>query len=277
MSMLSVARILLYILILLISWFFGNYQIAVYMVFLLNLVVFYLHILSLPLVFNWSRDNYSGIFLSFMFSIVVCLICFTIIYFKQGLIFENKVIYSIYESLYFSISMFTNLGYGNIYPTTGNHIFTSLESFMGVLYIPLISAYIWVYIQDRLKPKSKDQEGLKDFTYSPSDNIDGVFYVKESKKDVKIRTGKYKLNSCSECNGEELKILKYFDIQNKITPLPNFLVKCNCGKITSPQKNVFLAVLEWNNEYNKKFKFIKKVISYSIIIFIFYITTALYC
>jgi hypothetical protein len=141
--------------------------------------------------------------------------------------------------------MFTNLGYGGVHPLEVNQLVSSLEALIGILYLPLLATYIWIYVQDRLWEKGHDEK--QEFeSINLIDTVYGVSLALEDESKILKRTKKFKLNACTKCEDGDLSILKYYDTIGKVTPLSKFIVKCKCGNISKQKNNAFLATINWN-------------------------------
>jgi len=116
MSLLAMIRIISYILMLLIGIFGFNVIFLNYLVVVLNFFVFWTLTMSLSLNLNWSRNMYSHTLNSLIIFITISILTFSIIYFRKGLIIDGDLQHSYQEAIYFSISMFTALGYGQVLP-----------------------------------------------------------------------------------------------------------------------------------------------------------------
>jgi len=245
MSMLTGSRYISYLIMFCLAIFGGKNEFIPYLIVLINFYIFYVHIASIPLMLNWSRNLYLHIFKSIFSSIVLCVLTFSIVYYLQGLNFNENAIYSIKKSIYFSLSMFTNLGYGGVHPLEINQLISSLEALIGILYLPLLTAYIWIYVQDRLWEKGHDEK--QEFeSINLIDTVYGVSLALEDESKTQKRTKKFKLKTCSKCDDGDLSILKYYDTIGRVTPLSKFIVKCECGNISKPKNNTFLATISWN-------------------------------
>lgn len=245
MSIMTAGRYLTYIVMLLLAIFISQYFLVKLVIFGLNIFIFYLLFASIPLILNWSRHLYSDILKSIVYSIVISIITFTIVYYREGVVENGRIIYSFSDSLYLSISMFTNLGYGSIIPSKEIQLLTSLESLIGLLFIPTIGTYLWLYVQDRLWEKPHDtNQTFEDI--STADSVDGVFLAIETDEQRNNRFSRFRLNPCLKCNESKLEFLKYYDILGLTAPFPKFLVKCQCGNISKVKSNTYLATWDWN-------------------------------
>ena len=71
---------------------------------------------------------------SFVFYIVCSILFFAIIYWKSGLISSNQLVsISFFDAIYFSITTWTTLGYGDFSPPEHLRLITSLQAILGYL------------------------------------------------------------------------------------------------------------------------------------------------
>jgi len=229
---------------LLIAIFGAKYQIVTYIIVLINFYVISSFITSIPLVLNWSKSLYSLVFRSMMYFIVISIITFTIVYFQNGLSCKGEIIHTVADSFYFSLSMWTALGYGEVLPLETNRILSSLEALIGLIMLPLIATYIWLYCQDRLWQRSLTDK-KEDLTLQ-LDSQNGVMRAVEDEEVLNNRIEQFNLRNCSTCGSSSLKIIKYYDIINRVSSIPKFVVKCECGKMSKIMPNTFLVVHNWN-------------------------------
>ncbi len=236
---------------LLLATFFSKFVVVKILIFLLNIFVFYLLFASIPLMLNWSRNLYTYILKAIFLSVLVSILSFTMIYYEAGVVYSGQTVYSFQDSLYLSISMFSNLGYGNILPKRETQIITSLESLVGILFVPTIAAYLWVYVQDRLWTEPHDAN-QKFEDVSLGDSVNGVFLAIEDEDRKRKRLNQFKLNKCAQCDDGQLSFLKYYDIIGLTTPFAKFMIKCKCGNLSKFKPNTYLAVWDWNKRNKPK-------------------------
>jgi len=144
--------------------------------------------------------------------------------------------------------MFSGLGYGEVIPAKYK-IVSSLQSIIGICYIPILAAYIWMYIQDQIKfPNKIDNEifessGNEILSYSRDL---GVLLILEDKEKIEIRNKRFSLNNCKKCESDNINILTFIDPRIFI-PFNKFICQCkSCGSISKQKMNVFSAVNNWN-------------------------------
>ncbi|HEU0230788.1 MAG TPA: ion channel [Burkholderiaceae bacterium] len=139
------------ILLSLVSGFFGWYSILIGIFLFIG---FYVIITILPLLLNLSRSFYWIIFALLIIHISITILSFALNYHSTGLLgSKGKFAPSFYDSLYFSITTFTTLGYGDIRPLPSYRLTTSLEALIGMVSMALGASVIWLWCQENLIPK----------------------------------------------------------------------------------------------------------------------------
>lgn len=86
--------------------------------------------------------------------ISITIFSFALHYHSSGLLgAKGEFSPSLYESLYFSMTTFTTLGYGDIQPLPNYRLTTSLEALSGMVSMALGSSMIWLWCQENMIPK----------------------------------------------------------------------------------------------------------------------------
>lgn len=147
-------RVLIFIgvmLLSLLSGFFSWYSIFT-AVFLL--IGFSIIILLLPLLLNLSRSYFWIVFTMLVTHIIITILSFALHYKSSGVMGPDGVIsLSYYDALYFSITTFTTLGYGDLRPLADHRLTTSLEALAGMISMAIGASFIWLWCQENMVPK----------------------------------------------------------------------------------------------------------------------------
>lgn len=115
---------------------------------------FFVIITILPLLLNLSRGFFWIAFAMLATHISVTIVSFALHYHATGLLGpKGEFSPSFYESLYFSITTFTTLGYGDIQPLQNYRLTTSLEALSGMITMALGASVIWLWCQENMIPK----------------------------------------------------------------------------------------------------------------------------
>lgn len=135
----------------LISGFFGWYSIFT-AIFLM--VGFFVIISILPLLLNLSRAFFLIVFALLLAHIAVTIISFALHYRASGLLGDDgQFLPTFYESLYFSVTTFTTLGYGDLQPLPNYRLTTSIEALSGMVSMAIGASLIWLWCQENMVPK----------------------------------------------------------------------------------------------------------------------------
>lgn len=225
-------------------WYPLSYIAALFLV-----TMFIILFLSIPLKLNWSSNLYRHLFwrfLSFlMFTILIYAVCYHFVGFERADGSRPTFI----ESLYFSVTTFTTLQYGEFRPLVRSRPLACIESLMGIIaFVPCFAAFIWLYCQNRLWHKSIEYRSVPEGLEVRYDPILGGWKEPENeraKAEAEERNARIRGVSCALCGSTNPKIDKYYDIVGRITPLAHYVVYCPCGQISKPSTTAFLAVWRW--------------------------------
>lgn len=99
---------------------------------LTTLLPFWFLTLMIPLKMGTRQGSFNSIFYTYIGTMLFSIIIFANIYFKEGL-YISGVITNIdfWDALYFSITTWTTLGYGDFSPTPACRLITSIEAILG--------------------------------------------------------------------------------------------------------------------------------------------------
>lgn len=115
---------------------------------------FYIITSLLPLLLNLSRSFFWLIFALLILHITVTIISFSLHYKGSGLLGPNgEFIPDLWDSLYFSITTFTTLGYGDFQPLPEHRLTTSIEALSGMVSMAIGASLIWLWCQENMVPK----------------------------------------------------------------------------------------------------------------------------
>ena len=223
------------------------YPFLVYLNAVLLFLMLYLQIVSIPLQLNWSRNMYAGLLRRQFFLVGYTAIIYATHFYFGGIVEADHSQASFADALYFSFTTWTTLGYGDVTVVHQLRLATSLEALTGVFTITVLTALIWLYCQERLRPKSADVDKHGEFRLQ-LDQALGLWREAESQEVLessKFRAQATTLQLCPKC-GQAPKMDKFFDIVGRLAPFAWFIVVCNCGAHSRPRRNAYLAEHEWN-------------------------------
>ncbi len=111
---------------------------------------------------HMSRARYPHLFLIFcgMLTMFSILLSYGAAFSRSGLVDGDKNIsHSFADGLYFSVTTFTTLGYGDLAPNKPSlRLLTSMEAITGTLFMPVTTAYFWLLISMKLPTKRDADE-----------------------------------------------------------------------------------------------------------------------
>ena len=123
---------------------------------LLLMLAFVILVGMIPLFLNMSRDFYRLLLALLGGHIVVTIFAYALQYWHAGLLASSgAVVHSFRDSLYFSVTTWTTLGYGDFAPIPAMRLVTSVEALTGVITIAIAAALIWVWCAENIISKEK--------------------------------------------------------------------------------------------------------------------------
>ena len=135
----------------LISGFF-NWWVLFTAIFLA--IGFFIIIQLIPTMLNLSRSYHKVIAWLMLIQIFVTIIAFALHHMSAGLIGPSGTSAPTFaDALYFSVTTFTTLGYGDLKPIPEMRLATSVEAFAGMISVAIAVAIIWLWCEEDLIPK----------------------------------------------------------------------------------------------------------------------------
>lgn len=108
----------------------------------------------LPFLLNLSRSFFWLVFALLLTHIVVTIISFALHYRATGLLSASGAFSpDFWDALYFSITTFTTLGYGDFQPLPEHRLTTSVEALSGMVSMAIGASLIWLWCQENMVPK----------------------------------------------------------------------------------------------------------------------------
>lgn len=213
---------------------------------LLLLFALYLTVVRVPLLLNWSKNLYPSVVRGIIAFQLVAILTYAIVYFQSRAIVSG--LDSFEDALYFSATTWTTLGYGDIKPPIRLRLITSVEALTGLTTLPVIASIIWMYCQNRLWNKSADAVGRDDLSMRFDDTIGAFVDLPEEKARYQESImRRIKINSCNNCNSDNIAVERHFDVMGRTLPLIKIVIRCeDCGQFTKPRTNAYLAAWSWN-------------------------------
>ncbi len=110
----------------------------------------------IPLLLSMSRASFVLVASNFFFYVLVVIITFALHHKSAGLIERSEFVEpSFWDALYFSVTTFTTLGYGDLQPIPAMRLATSIEALAGMISMALFVSMIWLWCQENLVSKEK--------------------------------------------------------------------------------------------------------------------------
>lgn len=250
MALLEVFSWFLYLLLILLIFLSGHILFFGYLVPVILLYQYALLIWMIPLNLNWSKGLYTRLLgkVALLFSLTI--LSFSVIYHFYGIVdtASGKITKDFLTCLYFSVTTWTTLGYGDFRPVLEMRLFTSFEAITGILSMPLVFTMIWKYCDFRIWRRSEEdeQQERKDFKLRLDER--GVWkQLSEDDQIIEIAQ-QYSLNPCRKCGNSNLKVERYFEITGLVSPRMQFMVHCTCGQVVYKKYMAMTAVRVWNRK-----------------------------
>ena len=128
-----------------------NWSIQFTGVFLL--VAFAFIVRLIPTMLNLSRSYFLWIIIEFITFILVTIIAFALHHKSTGLFgIDGPFEPNFRDAIYFSVTTFTTLGYGDIQPLPEMRLATSIQALAGMFSVALASAVIFLWCRDHMVP-----------------------------------------------------------------------------------------------------------------------------
>ncbi len=156
------------------------------------LVVGYLALIGCVLNFlNLSRAFSGRALLLLLLLVASTISAFALHYRSSGLLDGgDEFDPDLWDALYFSVTTFTTLGYGDLQPLPEHRLTTSLEVLLGLLFMATLVSFVWFRFSENLVPK--------DMTFLEGKRISKTLLIPER---MQVRT----------LAGKDLKSKKYED------------------------------------------------------------------
>ncbi len=121
---------------------------------ILLLCSFVLLVRLIPTFLNLSRSYWVGLVSLFFLQIAATISSFALYYWNAGIISkEGEISKSLVGALYFSITTFTTLGYGDFCPPPSARLATSMEALAGMVSMAIGASLVWLWCQENMIDK----------------------------------------------------------------------------------------------------------------------------
>lgn len=150
----ALLRTLIFVAVLILSLVSGYFDWYPVITALFLIIGFSIIILLLPLLLNLSRSYFWVVFAMLIVHIAITILSFALHYNATGIIGPKGVLSpNFQDALYFSITTFTTLGYGDFQPLAEYRLTTSMEALAGMVSMAIGASFIWLWCQENMVPK----------------------------------------------------------------------------------------------------------------------------
>lgn len=131
---------------------------------LLFLLLFFV-IKAIPLQLAWNRSNFKNLIWMCITTILFSIVIYGYLYFKSGLI-KNGVLSTIspLEALYFSVTTWTTVGYGDLTAPENLHLLTSFEAMNGYFAMGIFISLVVIWINEAISALDERMKWIKSLT-----------------------------------------------------------------------------------------------------------------
>lgn len=219
-------------------------------------VMFILLFWSIPLKLNWSSNLYGHLLRRFLSFLVFMIFIYAASYYMVGFERADGSVPSFFDAVYFSVTSFTTVQYGEFRPLPASRPLVCVQSLMGLIaFVPFFAAFGWLYCQNRLWSQSFEEQGTpKDLNLTPDQVVGGwkEIETEETLAQAEERNRRIALIPCRGCGSTGARIDKIYDIIGRTTPLALFVAHCSCGETAKPSATAFMAAWRWKRASKKR-------------------------
>lgn len=188
MSLITMYQGILFIIICLILCIGNNIYFS-YIVSILLYLILFLSIIKYPSIITWhwwERKTWSVLFWNFII-IIISILIYSFIYLKYGLFIVNwtESNLTFLQSLYLSLSTWTNLWYSFIIPTDNIALLTSMEAINWYFYFAFIIAILTFWFSEAILKNKKYLDNLWKYNLYINKSWKMVFSKDDEKNDFR--------------------------------------------------------------------------------------------
>jgi hypothetical protein len=136
--------------------------------FVISLLLYnllYLGIKAIPIQLAWERSFFVNLIWMHITTMVFSICIYAYLFFQAGLIRDGSLIdASPLESLYFSVTTWTTLGYGDFVAPSSHLYLTSMEAINGFVAMAIFIALIVVWINETITSLDERMEWIRSLT-----------------------------------------------------------------------------------------------------------------
>jgi hypothetical protein len=141
----------------------------------LILLMLALFVPSISLHLNWSRDMYPKLLLWYFLFMAQAILTYAWHFSRGGLRgADGTISHSFRDGLYFSVTTWTTLGYGDLVAQPPLRLLTSVEALTGTFAVAILVALAWLLVQESLVPHSQAYADRQRYKFTPDGGLDGM-------------------------------------------------------------------------------------------------------
>ena len=133
-----------------------------------SFLLFYLLLLvvkAIPLQLAWDRSNFENLIWMCITTIVFSVFICGYLFFNSGLVKNGDlIIVHLFDALYFSVTTWTTLGYGDLTAPDDLHLLTSLEAINGYFAMAIFISLIVIWINEAIAALDKRTAWIRSLT-----------------------------------------------------------------------------------------------------------------
>lgn len=112
---------------------------------------FVLLVQLIPLLLNLSRSYWLFIVALLSFHVLSTISSFALYFWNAGIVDKDgRIVRTVRDAFYFSVTTFTTLGYGDFSPTPSTRLATSMEALAGMASMAIGASLVWLWCQENL-------------------------------------------------------------------------------------------------------------------------------
>lgn len=122
-------------------------------VVMLHVVALFLLVLLVPTYLNLSRTFYGWLLGLLAMYAASAILGYALLYRHAGIMSGAGVSHSLRDAIYFSVTTWTTLGYGDFTPPPEMRLVTSAEALLGATNLAFAASFLWLYCSELLLPR----------------------------------------------------------------------------------------------------------------------------
>jgi hypothetical protein len=124
-------------------------------VVILQCITVFLMLLLIPIYLNLSRTFYGHLLALLLVHVLSAIGAYALLFRRSGLVSAAGVSHDFRDAIYFSVTTFTTLGYGDLVAPPHMRLVTSAEALLGATSLALAVSFFWLYCSELLLPRDR--------------------------------------------------------------------------------------------------------------------------